>query len=169
MSDNKLNKHIQKTRIDTINTLVDTEIANLLADIDMVASDLDAVMEIIKDRLVQSTDVSYAIALARIGELRMDAIKKKLDLVKTLVADKSIEVAAKKRAPISDLESIMNGTAFSAALGARVGAGGFGLSKKELDNNTEHDIIDVSNEEFIVDTEHRGSTDSDIDKLLAGE
>ena len=157
------------TRIDKTNSTIDSEITKILQDIDVVASDLDAVIEIVRDRVVQSSDPSYPIALARLGELRLDTIKKRIDVIKTLVADKNVEIAAKKRNPTTDLESIMSGAAFGMALGAQVGKGGFGNSKKELDNNIEHDVIDVSNEEFIVDTEHRGSSDSGIDKLLAGE
>ena len=80
---------------------------------------------------------------------------------------KNIEVMGKKKSPVTDLESILSGAAFGAALGAKVGQGGFG-NKKEIHNNIENDIIDVSQEELIIETEHLGGS-SDLSRLLDGE
>lgn len=155
------------TRIDKINTQVDDEIHKILKDLDIVASDLDSLMEILKDRMVQSTEASYPIALARLGELRMDTIKKKIDIVKTLVNDKGIEAASKKKAPLTDLESILSGAALGAALGARVG------NNLSMNSNTRQyddaETVDVSNEEFIVETEHIGDPGKSVSDLLKGD
>lgn len=161
------------TRVEKTNSIVDVEAKKILDEVEILSSDLDAIMEVLKDRLVQSTDPSFPIALARLMEIRMDGIKKKTDILKVLVNDKGIEVMGKKKSPTTDLESILSGAAFGAALGAKVGSGGFGQGapRKEISNDPEHDIIDtidVSNEEFIVDTEQRGSSDA-INKLLSGE
>lgn len=158
-------------RIDKINSQVDSEIAKILTDLDIVASDLDALMEILKDRMVQSTEASYPIALARLGELRMDTIKRKIDIVKTLVSDKGIETASRKKAPVTDLESILSGAALGAALGARMG------------NPTQHtpsiasnistadiiETVDVGQEEFIVETEHLGGPGKSVSEMLSGD
>lgn len=158
-------------RIDKINHQVDDEIAKILKDLDIVASDLDALMEILKDRMVQSTEASYPIALARLGELRMDTIKKKIDIVKTLVNDKGIEAASKKKAPVTDLESILSGAALGAALGARMGnpvqhtpqyAG-------EISSSNVIETVDVGHEEFIVETEHLGGPGKSVSEMLNGD
>lgn len=127
------------TRTDKINVQVDSEISNVLKDIDIVASDLDCLMEVLKDRMIQSTDASFPIALARLGELRMDTIKKKIDIIKTLVHDKSIETAARKKSHQSDLESILSGAALGAALGAKITGG-------NLYSNVTETIIDITPE-----------------------
>ena len=166
-------QHKGPTRVDKHNQLVDNEIKKVLDDLEIVSSDLDAMMEILKDRLVQSTDASFPIALARLGELRLDTVKKKIDILKILVSDKSVEVMGKKKSNTSDLESILSGAAFSAALGAKIGSGGFGNDRKsELSNNPAHDIIDtvdISQEDIIVETEHLGGEPTSVEKLLEGE
>jgi DNA-directed RNA polymerase subunit H (RpoH/RPB5) len=154
------------TRVDKHNALVDSEVKKVLDDLEIVSSDLDAIMEVIKDRLIQSTDASFPIALARLGELRLDTIKKRVDILKLLVNDKSVEVMGKKKTPATDLESILSGAAFSAALGAKVGSGGFGLSQSKLSNNIENDIIDVSKEELVIETEVLNNSNSNIEDLL---
>lgn len=165
-------QHKGPTRVDKHNQLVDNEIKKVLDDLEIVSSDLDAMMEILKDRLVQSTDASFPIALARLGELRLDTVKKKIDILKILVSDKSVEVMGKKKSNTSDLESILSGAAFSAALGAKIGSGGFGNDRKpEL--TTVHDnvidTIDISKEELIIETEHLGGEPTSVEKLLEGE
>jgi hypothetical protein len=160
-------RDVAPTRVDKINSQVDDEIHKILKDLDIVASDLDSLMEILKDRMVQSNEASYPIALARLGELRMDTIKKKIDIVKTLVNDKGIEVSSKKKAPVTDLESILSGAALGAALGARVG------NNLSMNSNTRQyedaETVDVGNEEFIVETEHIGDPGKSVSDLLKGE
>ena len=76
------------SRIEKHNNLVDDEVKKILTDLEMVSSDFDAMMDILKDRLIQSTDASFPIALARLGELRLDTVKKRIEILKLLVNDK---------------------------------------------------------------------------------
>ena len=108
------------SRVDKTNVVVDDEVAKQLKDLELASSDLDAVIEVMTDRVVQSTEVGLAIALARFMEIRLDTFKKRNDIIKTLVADKSIEVGAKKRQPATDLDSLLSGAALGAAYGATV-------------------------------------------------
>ena len=156
------------TRIEKINTQVDDEISKILKDLDIVASDLDSLMEILKDRMLQSTEASYPIALARLGELRLDTVKKKIDIVKTLVNDKGIEAAAKKKAPVTDLESILSGAALGAALGAKMSTPSIAPNYREVSDAQIIETVDVGNEELIVETEHLGNSKS-LGDVLRGE
>lgn len=159
-------KENKPTRIDKLNLQVDDEISKILKDLDIVASDLDSLMEILKDRMVQSTESSYPIALARLGELRMDTIKKKIDIVKTLVNDKGIEASVKKRTPVSDLESILSGAALGAALGVTMNNN---ISANQRAVIADAETIDVGHEEFIVETEHIGNPGKSVSDLLNGD
>ena len=161
----------ENVRIDKINRQVDTEVENIMKDLSIVSSDLDSLMEILKDRMVQSTEASYPIALARLGELRLDTVKKRIDILKMLVNDKGIETVAKKKAPITDLESILSGAALGAALGAKLG-------NPTQNNHGNRDVVtvdyietvDTGNEEFIIETEHMGgSSGPSVSELLGGD
>lgn len=159
------------TRADKLNAQVDAEIPEILKDLAVMASDFDSLLEILKDRMIVSTDACYPIALARIGELRMDTIKKRIDIVKTLVGDKSVEVMSKKKSSGNALEDILSGAAFGAALGVKVG----NQSYLHSDNNTAGidirpvEIIDVTDEEFIIETEHIGKAGPTVEEILRGE
>jgi len=158
-------------RIDKTNDIVDSEVVKMLKDLDIVADDLDAIIEILKDRLIQSTDVSFPIALARLSEVRMDTFKKRIDILKTLVTDKGLEVAAKKKTVMSDFDSILSGVAMGAALGAKV------TTQKTIDSKKAEQVafetIDADVEEIEFETEHFDSSnslkESSVDRLLSGE
>ena len=173
MSDNQVNTRNGKgpTRIDKTNVLVDAEIAKMLNELDMVGSDLDALIEILKDRFIQSTDASFPIAIARLGEVRMDVFKKRIDIIKTLVNDKSIEANTKKRNGGTDLEAILSGVGLGAALGVQVTTkNSINQKIKEAEMFT---TIDADNESIEFETEHlnlNNSLKSDsVDKLLNGD
>lgn len=165
----KVNKKEVVSRVDNINKIVDTEVTKMFDDLDIVSSDLDALMSIMKDRMIESTDCSFAIALTRLGELRMDTIKKRIDLLKTLVTDKSIETQAKKKSTSGDLESILSGAGLGMMLGARMGTSNYG------NNPTAQpfDTINTETVEVIVDMESVNSgnklQEEDVDTLLGDE
>ena len=109
-------------RVEKLNDTLDEHIQELLSQLDATGSDFDALLEIMKDRVLTSTEPAFVIALARLGELRMDVYKKKIDVMKTVVSDKSIEVASKKKSGFGDLDAILSGAAMGAALGVKVGS-----------------------------------------------
>ena len=120
---NQLNtvKKSTPSRIDKTNKIIDDEVAKTLTDLDVFASDLDAIIEVLKDRFIQSTDASFPIALARVAEVRMDSVKKRIDILKTLVNDKSIETNAKKKSnSLDSLDNILSGIGLGTALGVQV-------------------------------------------------
>ena len=165
---NTTNKKDKSTaRIDKTNSILDEEVVKQLKELDTASSDLDAVIEIMIDRVILSTDATLAIALARFMEIKLDTFKKRNDIIKTLVSDKSIEVGSKKRTPMTDLESILSGASLGAALGAAV------TTQKSLDKKKQEqeDFITVDMDEpmefEVVDlTPNNKITKEDIDNLL---
>ena len=157
-------------RIEKTNDLVDEQVTAMMTELDTVASDLDAIIEIFTDRAVQSTDLSFGIALARITEVRMDVFKKKIDILKTLVNDKSTDLNARKKSSMSDLDSILSGASLGAALGAAV------TTQNSINQKNEakrvFDTIDADVEDIQFETEHLNTSnslkDSSIESLLNG-
>ena len=169
--DNQLNTTTKKdkttARIDKTNSVLDEEVVKQLKELETTSSDLDAVIEIMVDRVVQSTDTTLAIALARFLEVRMDVFKKRNEILKTLVSDKSIEVGSKKKSSMTDLESLLSGASLGAALGAAV------TTQKSIDkkNQEKQDFLTIDIEEAPeFEVEHlnlkNDLTQSSIDELL---
>ena len=157
-----------QARVDKINKIVDTEIVKMFDDLDIVSSDLDSLISILKDRMIESTEASFPIALARLGELRMDTIKKRIDILKTLVTDKGTEIGAKKKSNGSDLDSILSGAGLGMMLGAKLGQSNY--SQPAVVNNVEFDTVNTSNAEIVVETERLNPgnvlKESDISGIL---
>ncbi len=157
-------------RVDKINRIVDTEISKMFDDLDIVSSDLDALMSILKDRMIESTEASFPIALARLGELRMDAIKKRIDILKTLVTDKGSELQAKKKSNSGDLDSILSGAGLGMMLGAKLGQSNYSQPPSIVVSTSAFDTINTDDAEVVFDTEqvNIGNVlkDSDIDTIL---
>lgn len=107
-------------RVEKINKTIDDQSKKILDDLDALNEDLTSIMETAMDRVVQSTEPGYTIALARLGELRTEIMKKKIDVLKTLVTDKGIELSAGKKKAGGDISDIMNGLGFGVALGAQI-------------------------------------------------
>lgn len=167
-------KNKTESRIDKTNSIVDDEIAKQLTELEITSSDLDSMIEILQDRVVQSTDVGLAIALARFYEIRLDTFKKRNDILKTLVSDKSIDVSNKKKSQGTDIDSILSGMSLGAALGATVSTQKSLNQKKAAQNTLPFTTIDVEPEGQIeFETEHLSITntlkESSIDKLLSEE
>lgn len=176
MTDNMpiVKKDKAPSRVEKTNIIVDDEVAKQLSDLELASSDLDAVIEVMTDRVVQSTDVGLAIALARFMEIRLDTFKKRNDIVKTLVSDKSIEVGAKKRQPATDLDSLLSGVSFGAALGATVSTQK-SLNQKKADQQKTLPFITVDEDAVDIEfeTEHLSLDNtlqkSSIDKAISGD
>ena len=159
-------RDMSAARIENTNNIVDTQVTQMFSNLDSFESDLDAVIEILTDRVTQSTDVGFTISLARLMEVRMDAFKKRTDILKTLVNDKSVDMVAKKKSPASDLDSILSGASLGLALGATIS------TQKNL-NRKKFSTIDVEPDEIEFEVEHLNTDnplrESSIDKLLSGE
>lgn len=165
-------KESGSARVDKINKVVDNEIVKIFDDLDIFSSDLDALISILKDRMIESTEASFPIALARLGELRMDTVKKRIDILKTLVADKSIETQAKKKSNAGDLESILSGAGLGMALGAHLGKSNYNQPGNII-QNVEFETINTDDIEIIVENEHLNSNnqldENDVNNILGDE
>lgn len=151
----QIKKNKTESRIDKTNNIVDDEVAKQLSELEIVSSDLDAIVEILQDRVVQSTDAVLAIALARFYEIRMDTFKKRNDILKTLVSDKSIDVSTKKKSQGTDIDSILSGIGLGAALGATVSTQKSINEKKSHQQTLPFTTIDIDAEESTeFETEH---------------
>jgi hypothetical protein len=149
-------------RTAAINNTVDEQTKKILDELDEVSSQFDGMLSIMQDRVVQSSDCNFAISYARIAEMRMDTLKKRIDIVKALITDKGNEVAIKKKSTTSELDSILSGAALGIALGAKVTGGNI----REM---TPFETVDVENAEIVIETEHFGnSVEKSADNIIHG-
>lgn len=129
--------------VQKIDTIVMRESEKLLVDLESEASDLACLIDIMRDRMIQSTEVSYPIALAKLGELKLQAFKQRNDVLKNLTSYKNAETSSNKKGPgelsISDL---MNSAAFGAGMGAKLNMSGQ-TQPKLIEDGIERDLIDV--------------------------
>jgi hypothetical protein len=164
----QLTRDSGQARVEKINRIVDTEIVKMFEDLDIVSSDLDSLIAILRDRMVESTEASFPIALARLGELRMDTIKKRIDILKTLVTDKGTEIVAKKKSNPGDLDSILSGAGLGIMLGAKLGQSNY--SQATPITPIDFDTINTTENTVVVETERLNPgnhlQESDISGLL---
>lgn len=123
------NSDQNNSRVAKTNELVDKEARALLKDIESATNDIDCIIDIVKDRVIKSDDIGHTIALSRLMEIKTDLFKKRTDVLKALVSDKSIDLNAVKRASSQDftsLESILGGMA--------IGAGAIAMSNNNRVN-----------------------------------
>jgi hypothetical protein len=164
----QLAKDSSQARIEKINRIVDTEIVKMFDDLDLVSSDLDSLIAVLRDRMIESTEASFPIALARLGELRMDTIKKRIDILKTLVTDKGTEIGAKKKNNTGDLDSILSGAGLGMMLGAKLGQSNY--SQATSITPVDFDTINTNDADIVVETERLNPgnhlQESDISGLL---
>lgn len=170
ISQNKKTK--SEIRLEKTNEIIDEEVVKMLKELSLASDDLDTIIEIMTDRVVQSTDAVLAIALARFMEIRADAFKKRNDIIKTLVSDKNSEVNSRKKHTGSDIDSILSGLSLGAALGATVSTKA-SINQKKADKTLPFTTIDVTPEEGNFETEYvdnvHSAKDSSIDNLLSEE
>ena len=135
-----MNPMVQK-----IDNIVMAESEKLLVDLDSEASDLAVLIDILRDRMIQSTDASFPISLAKLAEMKLQALKQKNDVLKNLTSYKNAEASANKKGPgelsISDL---MNSVALGAGMGAKLNMSGQQPNQPKLINEDgEESMIDV--------------------------
>lgn len=134
-----LNPVIQK-----IDNLVMDNSEKLLQDLDDNVEDLAGLIDILRDRLIQSTDIAHVLGLAKLGELKLQALKQKNDVLKNLTSYKSAEASNNRRGPgelsISDL---LNSAALGAGMGAKLNMSGQTQTKLVDSSGNESDFIDV--------------------------
>ena len=131
--------------IQKIDTIVMEELEKLLKKLDSEAEDLAGIIDILRDRLIQSTDASFPISLAKLGELKLQALKQKNDVLKNLTSYKSAETSGARKGPgelsISDL---LNSAALGAGVGAKLNMSGqTSAQPKLITEDGEQDMIDV--------------------------
>ena len=142
---NQLNKRENMNPIVTkVDNIVMAESEKLLKDLDSEALDLAGLIDILRDRMIQSTEASFPISLAKLGELKLQALKQKNDVLKNLTAYKTAETSGVRRGPgelsISDL---MNSAALGAGMGAKLNMSGATQPKLIDDCGQETHLIDV--------------------------
>ena len=108
-----------------IDDIVMDQSEKLLKDLDGEVLDLAGLIDILRDRMIQSTDASFPISLAKLGELKLQALKQKNDVLKNLTSYKTTEAGGNKRGSgelsISDL---LNSAALGASFGAKLNMSG---------------------------------------------
>jgi hypothetical protein len=135
-----MNPMVQK-----IDNIVMSESEKLLKDLDIEAMDLAGLIDVIRDRMLQSTDASFPISLAKLGELKLQALKQKNEVLKNLTNYKSAENNSTRKGPgelsISDL---LNSAALGAGMGAKLSMSGQPTQQPRLiDDAGETNLIDV--------------------------
>ena len=129
------------TKIDTIVMDESDKLLKALED----ACDLYAgLIEIQRDRMIQSTDASFPISLAKLGELQLQALKQKNDVLKNLTSYKSAETSGQRKGSgelsISDL---LNSAALGAGVGAKLNMSGQTVQPRLINEDGEQDLITV--------------------------
>ena len=129
------------TKIDNI---VMDESEKLLTALEDACDLYAGLIEIQRDRMIQSTDASFPISLAKLGELQLQALKQKNDVLKNLTSYKSAETSGQRKGPgelsISDL---LNSAALGAGVGAKLNMSGQTVQPRLLNEDGEQDMITV--------------------------
>jgi hypothetical protein len=98
----------------------------------------------------------------------MDTIKKRIDILKTLVTDKGTEIGAKKKNNTGDLDSILSGAGLGIMLGAKLGQSNY--SQATPITPVDFDTINTNDADIVVETERLNPgnhlQESDISGLL---
>lgn len=139
----QVNKKETNALVQKIDDIVMTNSEQLLKDLDNNIEDLAGLVDIAQDRFVQSSDLPYALSLAKLVELKLLAMKQKNDVLKTLTSYKTAETSNNKKGPgelsISDL---LNSAALGSAIGSKINMSG--QQPKMIDSNgIESVMIDV--------------------------
>ncbi len=111
--------------VQRIDNLVMAESEKLLTALNDKSEDLAGIIDILKDRTLQSQEPGFPIALAKVAELQLQALKQKNDVLKNLTAYKTTELSGMRRGPgelsISDL---LNSAALGAGIGSKLNMSG---------------------------------------------
>jgi len=130
--------------VQKIDSLVMDESDKLLKALEDACDLYAGLIEIQRDRMIQSTDASFPISLAKLGELQLQALKQKNDVLKNLTSYKSAETSGQRKGPgelsISDL---LNSAALGAGMGAKINMSGQTVQPRLLNEDGEQDMITV--------------------------
>ena len=143
---NQLNKRENMNPIvQKIDGLVMSESEKLIKDLDSEVLDLAGLIDILRDRMIQSTDASFPISLAKLGELKLQALKQKNDVLKNLTSYKTTEnTGAKRSSGELSISDLLNSAALGAGMGAKLNMNGqHPAQPKLLTEEGEVEIIDV--------------------------
>ncbi|MCI4436997.1 MAG: hypothetical protein JHC33_09345 [Ignisphaera sp.] len=130
--------------VQKIDSLVMDESDKLLKALEDACDLYAGLIEIQRDRMIQSTDASFPISLAKLGELQLQALKQKNDVLKNLTSYKQAETAGQRKGTgelsISDL---LNSAALGAGMGAKINMSGQAVQPKLINEDGEQDMITV--------------------------
>jgi hypothetical protein len=131
--------------VQKIDDIVMGESEKLLKALEDTVDLYAGLIDIQRDRMIQSTEACFPISLAKLGELQLQAMKQKNDVLKNLTSYKAAETAGQRKGPgelsISDL---LNSAALGAGMGAKLNMSGQQPSQpKLLTEDGEIDIVDV--------------------------
>ena len=143
---NQINKRENMNPIvQKIDSLVMNESEKLLKELADAVDLYAGLIEIQRDRTIQSTDPSFPISLAKLGELQLQALKQKNDILKNLTSYKTTEqVVAKRNGGELSISDLLNSAALGAGMGAKLNMSGQQSNQpKLLTGDGEVDIIDV--------------------------
>jgi hypothetical protein len=130
--------------ITKIDDIVMQESEKLLTALEDAVDLYAGLIEIQRDRTIQSTDASFPISLAKLGELQLQALKQKNDVLKNLTSYKSAETSGQRKGPgelsISDL---LNSAALGAGVGAKLNMSGQTVQPRLINEDGEQDLITV--------------------------
>ena len=131
--------------IQQIDGLVMDQSEQLLKDLESEVLNLSSLIEIQRDRMIQSTDASFPISLAKLGELKLQALKQKNDVLKNLTSYKTTEnTGAKRSSGELSISDLLNSAALGAGMGAKLNMNGqHPAQPKLLTEEGEVEIIDV--------------------------
>lgn len=159
---NKREVSVASTNVQKIDNTILNKVEASMDDLDSDIRELDSDMTVIRDRMVESSEVGFAISLARFAEIKLSARRQKIELIKTMIQYKSGEQAMKKRSSdaTSSIQDIMAGV----GIGAMVASNGTKLNV----NGTQPISIEVERTD-IVDAEvelEPGETTSTVNNIL---
>ena len=114
-----LNPVVQK-----IDDIVMSNSEKLLKDLDNNIEELSGLFDIMRDRVIQSTDLSHVIGLAKLGELKLESLKQKNNILKNLTSYKTTETVGKKGSGELSISDLLNSAALGAGMGAKLNMSG---------------------------------------------
>ncbi len=151
--------------VEKIDGLVMSESEKLLKSLEDAVDLYAGLIEIQRDRMLQSTDASYPISLAKLGELQLQALKQKNDILKNLNSFKTTESSGNKKPGDLSISDLLNSAAFGASVGTKLNMSGQQSNQpKLLTEDGEVDIIDVHVEN--VNSESSTSPETAADTLM---
>ena len=138
----KTTNQLATKNIDKIDTLIVKQVEENMDALDGDIQDLDSIMSVLRDRMIEATDASFPISLARFAEIKLATRRQKNELLKTLIQYKTGEQMTRKRSSdaTSSIQDIMAGVGLGAAM---TSGGKLNISGPNLQQIERTDIIDA--------------------------